>query len=81
MTVSRSGRKGAPDAVARPTEVLNAIGNRVFDEGNAPSETDRVVRRSLDVTDPDGDTGLDETFELSAMDADEESNIVACDDV
>lgn len=61
--------------------LVNAIGSQVFEEVNVLNEMDRTVSGSVEVTDPDGDTALEATFDLSPMDSDEESNVVAYDDV
>ncbi|MBP1922926.1 hypothetical protein J2751_001942 [Halorubrum alkaliphilum] len=53
----------------------NLIAEFVLDDVNLLNETDRVLTGSITVTDPDGETVLDESFDLEpAADEDEETN-------
>jgi hypothetical protein len=61
--------------------IVDAIGDQVLEEVNILNQLNRAVSGSIEVTSPAGDTVLDETFEVPSEEADDESNIVAYDDV
>ena len=68
-------------AVAGCSAIADFIGDQVLEEVNVFNETSQAVSGSVTVTDPGGDTALDETFDVASSDADEESNIAAYGDV
>jgi len=61
--------------------VLNAIGNRVFEEVNLLNQLNQEVSGSIEVVDPEGETVLDTSFDVPSTESDGNSNIVAYADV
>ena len=61
-------------ATAGCTAVVDFIGDRLLKEVNVFNEINRPVAGSIVVTDPDGDTALDETFDLAASDDEDEGS-------
>jgi hypothetical protein len=53
----------------------------VLEDVNILNQLNREVSGSVDVTDPGGNTVLDETFEVPPKESDGESNVLAYDDV
>jgi hypothetical protein len=68
-------------AVAGCSTVIDAIANQVLEDVNVLNQLGREVSGSVTVTGPAGATVLDETFEVPSTEADDDSNIVAYDDV
>ena len=61
--------------------VINAIGNRVFEEVNLLNQLNQEVSGSIEVVDPEGETVLDTSFDVPSTESDGDSNIVAYADV
>lgn len=53
----------------------------MLEDVNILNQLNREVSGSVDVTDPGGNTVLDETFEVPPKESDGESNVLAYDDV
>jgi hypothetical protein len=73
-------------ATAGCTAVMDFIGNRLLEQVNVFNETDRRIGGSIVVVDPDGDTALDETFDIAPSDSgnddgDDEQSVAVYDDV
>ncbi|WP_256392967.1 hypothetical protein [Natronoarchaeum rubrum] len=58
-------------ATAGCTAVVDFIGDRLLEEVNVFNEINRPVAGSIVVTDPDGETVLDETFDIAPSDDDD----------
>ncbi|ELY63143.1 hypothetical protein C489_20046 [Natrinema versiforme JCM 10478] len=83
-----AGGTAALAATAGCTAVMDFIGDQLLEQVNVFNETDRRVSGSIVVIDPDGDTALDETFDIAASDSednesngDDEQSVAVYDDV
>ena len=76
-----TGGTTALTAVAGCASVVDTIADQVLEDVNIFNELPRAIGGSVDVRGPAGDTALAETFDLPSADSDEESNLVAYDDV
>jgi hypothetical protein len=61
--------------------VLDAVGSRVLEEVNVLNQLTHEVSGSIEVTDPAGETVLDDSFDVPSTESDGESNVVAYADV
>ncbi|ELZ49051.1 hypothetical protein C463_00385 [Halorubrum californiense DSM 19288] len=61
--------------------MLDAIGNRVFEQVNLLNQLNQEVSGSIEIVDPDDETVLDTSFDVPSTESDGESNIVAYADV
>ncbi len=75
------GASAAVASTAGCSTVLDAVGDRVFEEVNLLNQLNQEVSGSIEVVDPDGETVLDTSFEVPSTESDGESNIVAYADV
>jgi hypothetical protein len=79
--VLTAGATAALTSVAGCSTALNAIGDRVLEQVNVFNQTGLEVEGTVRVITPDGDTALDEPFDLPSREAEDESNFVAYADV
>lgn len=63
------------------TRLLNAIGDRLFEDVNVLNQLGREVSGSVEVVDPSGEAVLDKTFDAPSTETDGESNTVTYADV
>ncbi|MFB6229505.1 MAG: hypothetical protein ABEH88_13330 [Halobacteriales archaeon] len=68
-------------AVAGCSAVADFVGDMVLKEVNVLNQLNRKVEGSVTVTDPAGDTALDETFDVPSNDEDGEGNTATYGDV
>lgn len=61
--------------------VLNAIGDRVFEQVNILNQLNQEVSGSIEIIDPAGETVLDTSFDVPSTESGGNSNIVAYTDV
>lgn len=71
----------ASSALAGCTSVLDAVGDRIFEDVNVLNQLTRTVRGSVTVVDPGDETVLDRVFDVPSTEADGESNLVAYADI
>jgi len=75
------GASAAVASTAGCSTVLDAVGNRIFEQVNLFNQLNQEVSGSIEVVDPDGETVLDTSFDVPSTESDGESNIVAYADV
>lgn len=75
------GASAAVASTAGCSTVLDAVGNRIFEQVNLFNQLNQEVSGSIEVVDPDGETVLDTSFDVPSTESDSESNIVAYADV
>ncbi|WP_247010619.1 hypothetical protein [Halorientalis litorea] len=68
-------------AMAGCSTVVDIIGDQILEDVNIFNQLNRDVSGSIEVTAPDGDSALDESFSLPPVEADGESNTVTYSDV
>ncbi|MEZ3172544.1 hypothetical protein ABNG03_18310 [Halorubrum sp. RMP-47] len=61
--------------------MVDAIGNRVFEQVNLLNQLNQEVSGSIEIADPDDETVLDTSFDVPSTESDGESNIIAYADV
>lgn len=61
--------------------ILNLVGDRILGEVNILNQLNHEVSGSIGVTDPDGETALETSFDVPSTEADDEGNIVTYGDV
>lgn len=84
VTRRRAIAVGASAAIASTagcTAVLDAVGNQIFEEVNLLNQLNHEVSGTVRITDPNGDTVLDTSYDVPSTEADGDSNIVAYADV
>jgi hypothetical protein len=68
-------------AIAGCSTVVNILGDQLLEDVNIFNQLNRDVNGTIEVTAPDGDSALDESFGLPPVEADGESNTVTYSDV
>jgi len=63
------------------TRILNAVGERIFEDVNILNQLGREVSGSVEVVGPSGETVLNRTFDAPSTETDEDSNTITYADV